>query len=155
MRFSIPIALCALTAVLPLEMAAQADVPAVEQLTRLVARYDGAWNRRDSQTVNMLLAPNYQYFTSRGGISSRAETLRFLSDPGYRLERAQRSEVAVTLSGAVAVVASRWQGSGSYRGAAFVDDQRCGQIWLRSGSGWQLLNEHCVQIAPAAATPAD
>ena len=154
MRLSLPIALWALTA-LPPETAAQSSAPAIEQLTQLVARYDRAWNGRDSLTVNELLAPNYQYFTSRGGVSSRGETMKFLADSGYVLERAHRSELAVTVSGTVAVVSSRWQGQGSYRGERFVDDQRCGQTWVRNGRAWQLLNEHCVQIAPPGPQQAD
>ena len=143
------LALCVLIGILPRELSAQAVTSPVAHITRIVARYDSAWNRRDSMIVNQLLAPNYQYFTSRGGISSRAETMKFLADPGYVLERAHRSELVVTPSGTVAVVSSRWEGQGSYRGERFVDDQRCGQTWVRNGGDWQLLNEHCVQIAPA------
>ena len=95
-----------------------------------VARYDSAWSQRDTSAVSRLLAPEYQYFTSRGGVSSRAATMATLSDPAYRLEHANRSEIAVSLSGPVAVVSSRWQGQGTYRGQPFKDDQRCGQTWL-------------------------
>ncbi len=137
------IRLCALIFALPASGSAQADGPTI---AGFVARYDSAWNRRDSTTVNRLLAPNYQYFSSRGSVSSRAETMKFLSDSGYRLERAQRSEVAVTMSGDIAVVSSRWRGQGTYQGERFVDDQRCGQTWVRTGDSWQLLTEHCVQI---------
>jgi hypothetical protein len=134
-------------------------VPKVEAY---VARYDSAWNRRDTSAVSRILAPHYQYFTSRGAVSSRAESMAMLSDPGYRLERASRSEITVTHSGAVAVVSSRWQGRGTYRGQRFEDDQRCGQTWvlvdppretreaaeLWDSREWQLLSEHCVQIVP-------
>ena len=113
-----------------------------------VAQYDSAWNQRDTVAMNRLLAQNYQYFTSRGGVSSRGETLEMVSDPEYRLERAKRSEVMVSLSRPVAIVSSRWQGSGTYRGKPFEDDQRCGQTWMAVESGgWQLLSEHCVPIA--------
>jgi hypothetical protein len=129
-----------------------------------VAQYDSAWNRRDTSAVGRILAPEYRYFTSRGGVSSRAESMAMLSDPGYRLERASRSEITVALTGPVAVVSSRWQGQGTYRGQHFKDDQRCGQTWLLAGghrdargvgelgdsSEWQLLSEHCVQIAPGS-----
>jgi ketosteroid isomerase-like protein len=147
MRPSIPVVLWLLTLAASSRGAAQIDVPTIE---RLVARYDSAWNRRDSLTVNRLLAPKYQYFSSRGSVSSRVETMKFLSDPSYKLERAQRSETAVTLSGDVAVVSSRWRGAGTYQGERFVDDQRCGQTWVQTGKSWQLLNEHCVQIAASA-----
>jgi hypothetical protein len=57
-----------------------------------------------------------------------------------------RSELGVRISGPVAVVSSRWKGRGSFRGAKFSDDQRCGQVWLRAAPGWQVLSEHCVDI---------
>jgi hypothetical protein len=126
---------------------AQDESQMTAQVRALVAKYDSAWNQRDTAAVGRLLAPRYQYFTSRGEVSSRAETIGFLGAPDYVLKQAKRSEVAVSLSGPVAVVSSRWQGQGTYRGEAFQDDQRCGQVWLRATGAWQLLSEHCVQIA--------
>jgi ketosteroid isomerase-like protein len=142
-----------LSALVPLH--AQVESPLTAQVGALVAQYDSAWNHRDTSGVSRLLAPQYQYFTSLGGVSSRAETIAFLSAPDYLLEHAQRSEVAVSLSGPVALVSSRWQGRGTYRGEAFKDDQRCGQTWLRTPGTWRLLSEHCVQIAPAAPAPSN
>lgn len=139
-------------ALVPLHAQVQGESQVAAHVAALVAQYDSAWNRRDTIAISRLLAPRYQYFTSRGGVSSRAETMEFLSAPDYVLKHAKRSELSVSLSGPVAVVSSRWQGQGSYRGEAFKDDQRCGQTWLRSDRAWQLLNEHCVQIA--LATPA-
>ncbi|HET6837494.1 MAG TPA: nuclear transport factor 2 family protein [Gemmatimonadales bacterium] len=123
------------------------------QVEAFVARYDSAWNQRDTSGVNQLLAPGYQYFTSRGEVSSRAETMAMVSDPDYQLEHANRSEISVSRSGPVAIVSSRWVGRGTYQGQPFKDDQRCGQTWLQSEEEgtWQLLSEHCVQISPATA----
>jgi Domain of unknown function (DUF4440) len=147
---------------LSVKEAARSQPTYTPRVEAYVARYDSAWNRRDTSAVGRILAPKYQYFTSRGGVSSRAESMAMLSDPEYRLERASRSEITVALSGPVAVVSSRWQGQGTYRGQPFKDDQRCGQTWLLSdvhrgtqgarelgdSREWQLLSEHCVQIAP-------
>ncbi len=81
---------------------------------------------------------------------ARNDPSSLLSDPGYRLEQADRSEVRVSISDPVTVVSSRWVGRGTYKGEAFKDDQRCGQTWLQTGRRWQLLSEHCVQITPAS-----
>jgi hypothetical protein len=124
--------------------------PAADSVTALIARYDQAWNGRDTATVDRLLAPDYQYFTSTGGVSSRGETLGFLSSPDYQLAHAARSEIQVRVSGLVAVASSRWRGHGRYRGKAFTDDQRCGQVWVRTDVAWLLLTEHCTQIAGAS-----
>ena len=135
-------------AVLPLSAQSPGDARTTAGVTSLVSRYDSAWNRQDSAAVSRLLAPDYQYFTSRGGISKRSETLTFLSSKDYVLDHAKRTEVSVTVSGSVAVVSSRWRGQGSYREKAFKDDQRCGQTWLRTDRAWLLVSEHCVQIQP-------
>lgn len=143
--------LVVLTVILaPYNAAAQGDARAPAHLAALVATYDSAWNRRDTITVGRLLAPRYRYFTSRGDVRARPEVMAFLADPAYVLADAKRSELVVTLSGAVAVVSSRWQGHGTYQGERFVDDQRCGLVWQQTGRAWQLLSEHCVQIAPQA-----
>jgi Domain of unknown function (DUF4440) len=132
----------------PSMAAGQAAARAADQIASLVARYDSSWNRKDTAGVSRLLAPRYQYFTSLGAVRARAPVLEFLGSPEYVLKRAQRSEVVVTQTGPVAVVSSRWRGHGTYKGKRFVDDQRCGQVWLETGRTWQILSEHCVQIAP-------
>jgi hypothetical protein len=126
----------------------QRAAAAADQVASIVAQFDSSWNRKDTAGVSRWLAPRYQYFTSLGAVSSRARVLEFLGSPEYVLEHAQRSEIAVTHTGPVAVVSSRWQGRGTYKGKRFVDDQRCGQVWLETAQTWQLLSEHCVQIAP-------
>jgi len=52
----------------------------------------------------------------------------FPADPYQFLVAAKRSGLAVTSSGPVAVVSTRWQGHGTYRGERFTDDQRCGLV---------------------------
>jgi uncharacterized protein DUF4440 len=117
-----------------------------DSVLALVAAYDRAWLGRDTAAVGLALAPEYQYFTSRGAVESRADALAILRAPEYVLDQGARSELGVRVSGPVAVVSSRWKGQGSFRGAKFSDDQRCGQVWLRAAPGWQVLSEHCVDI---------
>jgi ketosteroid isomerase-like protein len=132
------------------------DTPqSVRQIEAFVAQYDSAWNRQDTVTVGRLMAPEYQYFTSLGAVRSRVPMLAFLGSREYVLQAAERSEVVVTLSGPVAVVSSRWKGHGTYQGKRFVDDQRCGLVWRESGQRWQLVSEHCIQIAPDPWAPAE
>ena len=133
----------------------QPSYPA-EPLIPTIAQYDSAWKERDTSAASRLLAPEYQYFTADGRVSSRAETMAMLSSRDYRLIDAKRSEIVVTESGPVAIVSSRWVGHGTYRGRSFRDDQRCGQAWLQTDEmrpTWRLLSEHCVQIAPATPAP--
>ncbi len=122
------------------------------EIVGLVARYDSSWNRQDTVALRRLLAPEYQYFTSRGRVWSRAELLRLVGSPSYVLQQARRSDVAVTRRPPAAVVSSRWEGQGAYQGKPFTDDQRCGQVWLQTAGEWHLLSEHCIQIVPPASS---
>jgi ketosteroid isomerase-like protein len=130
-----------------------AEPDAVE---RAIRAYDTAWNTRDSAAVAAALAPDYVYFSSTGGVTTRDSTLAFLTSPDYRLEAAARAELRVVHeSSDAAVVSSRWRGRGTWRGETFVDDQRCSLVLRRSGGRWQILSEHCTQIAAAPGTAAE
>lgn len=104
--------------------AAGQEAAATREIAGLVARYDSVWNRKDTAAIRRLLAPEYQYFTSRGGVWSRDEVLGLAGSPTYVLRRARRSEIVVTQRPPVAVVTSRWEGEGSYRGNAFSPHHR-------------------------------
>ena len=117
-----------------------------ENVLRLLKKYDAAWNKKDAATVGGVLATDYVYFTSTGGLSNRQETLDFLVSPKYILTFVERNEIKAVRSGETIVVSSRWKGKGSYAEGEINDDQRCGQVFVRTGKSWKLLSEHCVQI---------
>lgn len=116
-------------------------------LRAAIAGYDSAWQAKDSARVAPYLASDYAYFTSTGGLSTRAESFGFLRDTTYWLTRSDRSELEITMSGTVARVSSRWIGEGMYQGGVVRDDQTCGLIWIWRDERWQLFSEHCVNRA--------
>jgi ketosteroid isomerase-like protein len=118
-----------------------------EDIIHVVERYDSAWNSKDAGIVKRILAANYIYFTSKGATHSREQILDMLLSPEYALASTKRSEMKVYLTSGTAVVSSRWQGRGTYDGQSFHDNQRCSIIWGREKQGWQVLSEHCTQIA--------
>ena len=113
-----------------------------------VQAFDEAWAAKDSAAAGRWLTPSYRYFTSTGGVWSRAQLLELLVAPAYRVERAQRTVLEPRITGTTAVVSSRWQGQGTFPGGTFNDDQRCSLVLLKEGQAWRLLAEHCTQIRP-------
>ena len=113
-----------------------------------LAKYDKAWNSKDSKTVAEMLDDGYVYFSSTGTLTNKRSTLEFLTKPDYKLTSVARSEYILhSYNGNVAIVSSRWQGKGSWSGGEINDDQRCGQVFVKRGKAWKLASEHCVQIA--------
>lgn len=112
-----------------------------------LAEYDKAWNSKNVSAVSNILASDYVYFSSTGGLTNRKSTLEFLATPEYKLSFVERSEIKLlSHNGQVAVVSSRWKGRGVYSGGEIDDDQRCGLVFVRQSKGWKLLSEHCAQI---------
>jgi ketosteroid isomerase-like protein len=118
-----------------------------DEVIQAVEAYDQAWNRKDASAVDRILANNYVYFSSEGGVLPRQEMLNFLRSPKYVLNAAARSELEVRRTNKTAVVSSRWKGNGIYDGKEFHDDQRCSLVLAQEGRHWKLLSEHCTQIA--------
>lgn len=114
---------------------------------KALSEYDRGWNSKDVAGVSRILADEYVYFSSTGGLTDRKATLEFLASPEYKLTLVERTEVKLlTTSDAVAIVSSRWKGRGTFGKEEINDDQRCGLVFVRVGRSWKLLSEHCAQI---------
>lgn len=135
------------------ERAGNSPTPRDEAALRAaIAAYDSAWLSKDAAAVERIISPDYLYFTSRGGLEDRSAMLGFLADTSYVLTRSRRTEVRLTIAGAVARVSSRWEGEGRYRGEPVLDDQTCGMSWMKVDGAWRLFTEHCVnRLRPEAA----
>ena len=117
-------------------------------LKEALADYDKAWNKKDLSGVSKVLAGDYVYFTSTGGLTDRKRTLEFLASPDYKLTFVERSEVVLQSYRAdIAIISSRWKGRGTYGKDVINDDQRCGLVFIKEEKIWKLLAEHCTQIA--------
>jgi ketosteroid isomerase-like protein len=129
-------------------VAAQTSDSRDTEIRQVMSQYDTVWNKKDVKAVTKLLADDYVYFTSTGGLTDRKKTLEFLASPDYKLTFVERSEIVVHGKGNTAIVSSRWKGRGTYGKEMINDDQRCGIVLVKEKNTWKLLSEHCVQIAP-------
>ncbi len=113
-----------------------------------IKTYDETWDRKDLAGLEAVLAPEYVYFSSKGGVLSRRQWLDRLSNATYRLDSTERSEIDAHVSGTAAVVGTRWKGHGTSNGKPFRDDQRCSMALTKASGEWKVLSEHCTQIVP-------
>lgn len=113
-----------------------------------IKTYDETWDRKDLAGLEAVLAPEYVYFSSKGGVLTRQQWLDRLSSTTYRLDSTERSEMDAHVSGTTAVVGTRWKGHGTSKGKPFRDDQRCSMALTRTSGEWKVLSEHCTQIVP-------
>ncbi len=117
-----------------------------EEVIAIIKRFDHAWVNKNLAGVDSVLAPTYVYFTQSGGTFSRDSVVQTAGSPSYSLERMDRSEIDIELIDNTAIVSTRWQGKGVYRGIPFDEDQRCSITIIKHFDKVEILSEHCTPI---------
>lgn len=113
-------------------------------LDTLMKAWQDAWFAKDGRAIAQMMADDYIYVAPNGRAMDRETVLGVVADPTYALTGGAHTETVVTMLGAgAAMVRRRWQGSGTYRGKAFVEDHRCVTICDRSSGQWRIRYEHC------------
>jgi Domain of unknown function (DUF4440) len=120
-----------------------------EEVIDIINRFDAGWNSKQLGAVDSVLAPGYIYFTQSGGIFNRDSVVSTAGSPAYTLDRVSRSDYEVQLYGNTAIVSTRWQGKGMYKGIPFDEDQRCSITIVKTGKKVEIMSEHCTPIKPA------
>ena len=114
------------------------------ELHSLIERWNQAWLEKDAATVEHLMADDYIYIAANGLTLDRQAILAIIRSPSYRLDQGTRTEVVVRAVGQeAAVVRHRYQGTGSFEGTSFTDDQRCVMVWEKHAGQWRLVMEQC------------
>lgn len=116
----------------------------LSELHDVSARWFQAWLEKDAATVERLAADDYVYVAPNGLTLNRQAILAIIRSPSYRLDHGTRTEVVVRALGhEAAVVRHRYQGTGSFEGTSFTDDQRCVMVWENHAGEWRLVMEQC------------
>jgi ketosteroid isomerase-like protein len=126
------------------------DTTAVQQeIEHLSKAWNSAWLENDGATVDRLMAPEYVYVAPNGQILDRRAILGVILSPSYRIHRATWTELQIKVFGKdVAVILDRLQGTGTFNGKTFTDDNRCARVCIRRNSAWQIAFEQASAIAP-------
>jgi ketosteroid isomerase-like protein len=118
-----------------------------DDLEMLIAAWHDAWFTKDGTAIAEMMAEDYVYVAPNGAVVDRATILQIVGDPTYGLTGGAHTErIVVMLGESAALVRHRWQGAGTFRGQAFVEDHRCTTICDRSDGQWRIRYEHCSPI---------
>lgn len=119
-----------------------------DEVIAVIKSFDSSWLSKNLKGVDSVLAPSYVYFTQSGGIFSRGNLVATAGSEEYTLDKMNRMEFHVQLYQTTAVVSTRWQGKGMYKGVPFDEDQRCSVTVIKHDGKVEILSEHCTPIKP-------
>ena len=117
-----------------------------DEVLAVIRSFDESWQAKNLLAVDSVLAPAYIYFTQSGSSFSRSSLVKTAGSPEYTLEKMDRLEFYVKLLENTAVVSTRWQGKGVYKGIPFDENQRCSITIIKYGGKVKILSEHCTPI---------
>ena len=117
-----------------------------EEVYTVVTAFDNAWKSKIAPAVDSVLSSSYIYFTPSGNILTRDSIVATAASGTYYLSRADRIISDIQVDGNTAVVNTRWQGKGNYRGEPFDDDQRCSITVVKIDGLVKIISEHCTTI---------
>ncbi|CAN5727623.1 hypothetical protein BH11BAC3_BH11BAC3_31160 [soil metagenome] len=120
-----------------------------EEVIAVIKKFDEGWMQKNLKAVDSVLAPAYIYFTQSGGTFSRRNLVETAGSTDYTLEKMNRLEYYVQLDENTAIVSTRWQGKGIYKGVPFDEDQRCSVTVVKANNKVEILSEHCTPIRPS------
>lgn len=122
------------------------DTLTAKDIQSVISRFDNGWKNKDTAAVDSALAQSYIYFTQSGGTYDRQNVMQTAASPEYKLEKYSREEISYRIEGNTAIVNTIWIGTGTYRGKAFADTQRCSMTIIKMNGKPQILSEHCTVI---------
>src|SRR4029453_3036181 len=107
----------------------------------LMTAWQDAWFTKNGRAIAEIMTDDYTYVAPNAGVMNPPTILGVVNDSTYALTGGTHTETVVSMLGEdAALVRRRWQGSGTYRGQAFVEDHRCVTILDRwSGRRWMSL----------------
>jgi ketosteroid isomerase-like protein len=118
-----------------------------DELEAVILAWQDAWFAKSVSVIAATMTDDYVYVGPNGAIMDRAAILHVVDDPTYRLTAGTHTErVVVMLGDVAALVRRRWQGAGTFRGQAFVEDHRCVTVCERSSGRWRIRYEQCSAI---------
>ena len=128
---------------MPLMAQKSAEVSKAEGvLLAMEKTWTDAIQKKDLAAVNLLLAEEYMIIDDEGLVRDKATTLSRLKSSDNDISTAVVDELKVKLYGNVAVVTGRQTEKSVEKGKNTSGSYRYTDVWVKRGSGWQVVNTH-------------
>jgi ketosteroid isomerase-like protein len=112
------------------------------KLIGLEKRWTEAYKRRDIAILSSLLAEDFVITVEDGNTYGKAGYIRHSADTSVRVDVAELSELRVRMHGNTAVVTGAYHEKGDSKGKPYEYRDRLTDVWMKTGSGWQVIASH-------------
>jgi ketosteroid isomerase-like protein len=128
-----------LVACLPMPLLPQQTPPEVTKILALEQQFTDAYRQRNIKILTSMLAEDFIITVEDGSIFGKIGYMAHTADTATQVEVAEESDLRVHLHGNVAIVTGAYHESGTSKGKRYEYRDRLTDVWLKTGSTWQLI----------------
>jgi len=122
-------------------LAAQSNSDAAT-IRKLEEKWTESYKLRHIDILSSLLAEEFVITVEDGSVYSKAGYISHSADSSVRVDVAELSDLKVRMHGSFAIVTGAYHEKGSSNGKPYEYHDRLTDVWMKAGSGWQVVASH-------------
>jgi ketosteroid isomerase-like protein len=134
-----------------------AEIPATiptesteDEIRRTESEWGDAFQRRDMETLDRLMADDYILTDPLGHVRTKAESLAAIERNEVFFESTQSDNVNVRINGDTAVVTGRSTFRGRYKGWSMAGQYQYTDVLVKRSGSWQAVGSHITAVGVGA-----
>ena len=134
-----------------IEMPATLSTESTEdEIRRVEMEWGDAFEQRDMETLDRLMADDYILTDPLGSVRTKAESLAAIKNNEVHFESTKSDNVNVRINGDTAVVTGRSTFRGRYKGWSMAGQYQYTDVLVKRRGSWQAVGSHITAIGVGA-----
>jgi ketosteroid isomerase-like protein len=121
-----------------------------DEIRRIEIEWGEAFERRDMETLDRLMADDYILTDPLGSVRSKAESLAAIARSEVHFESSKSDNVNVRINGDTAVVTGRSTFRGRYKGWSMAGQYQYTDVLVKRSGRWKAVGSHITAIGVGA-----
>jgi ketosteroid isomerase-like protein len=135
----------------------QIEIPAAistesteDEIRRIEIEWGDAFEQRDIETLDRLMADDYILTDPLGSVRTKAESLAAIKNNEVHFESTKSDNVSVRINGDTAVVTGRSTFRGRYKGWSMAGQYQYTDVLVKRRGSWQAVGSHITAVGVGA-----
>jgi ketosteroid isomerase-like protein len=132
----------------------QIEIPATisteDEIKRIEIEWGDAFEQRDMETLDRLMADDYLLTDPLGSVRTKAESLAAIKNNEVHFESTKSDNVNVRINGDTAVVTGRSTFRGRYKGWSMAGQYQYTDVLVKRRGSWQAVGSHITAVGVGA-----
>jgi len=132
----------------------QIEIPATisteDEIKRIEIEWGDAFEQRDMETLDRLMADDYILTDPLGSVRTKAESLAAIKNNEVHFESTKSDNVNVRINGDTAVVTGRSTFRGRYKGWSMAGQYQYTDVLVKRRGSWQAVGSHITAVGVGA-----